>query len=177
MFKKFTSAALAAAVSVTMLLGAAAGHASAAGLQQCLKTKPVRFDGTIVDAALATPALSTLVNLVINAGLVDALNAPGNLTVFAPTDEAFGAIPGSVLDAIGSDVDILAAVLTYHVIAGKADPRRAVRPRKVETLQGQNVFLSFDGTAQVNQSNVSCQGVRTDNGTVWIIDSVLLPQF
>lgn len=149
---------------------------------QCLYTDAVRFDGTIVDAAVATPALSTLVDLVVAADLASVLAGEGNFTVFAPTNDAFAAIPAGILDTIGSDVNLLSAVLTYHVLprAGRSnDPRRVFnRVAERTTVQGQSVFFnrSEDGP-QVNQSNVSCQAVKTDNGTVWIIDSVLLPQF
>jgi uncharacterized surface protein with fasciclin (FAS1) repeats len=168
-----------AALGVAASLGMAQAHAGNGngGFKNCLRTQPVEFDGTIVDAAIATPALSTLTDLVVSAGLADALSAPGNLTVYAPTNEAFAKIPGNLLSAIGSDNDVLTAVLTYHVVARPADPRRSRIPREVTTLQGQSVFLDFDGIPQVNQSNADCQGVRTSNGTVWIIDSVLLPQF
>jgi uncharacterized surface protein with fasciclin (FAS1) repeats len=175
---KATAAKLSAlALGATLTFGASAADASKAGWKQCLKTEPARFDGTIVEAALATPALSTLVDLVVAANLVDALNAPGNLTVFAPTNDAFSAIPEPVLGAIGSDIDVLTAVLTYHVTAIPTDPRRALKPREVPTLQGQGVFVEYDGAPQINQSNAACQAVRTSNGTVWLIDSVLLPQF
>ena len=177
MLKRIAPVLGAIIVSAGLLSSPAAAEASAAGWKQCLKTEPVRFDGTIVEAALATPSLGTLVDLVIAANLVDALNAPGHLTVFAPTNGAFAAIPGPVLTAIGSDMDVLSAVLTYHVVDGRADPRRRLFPFKVETLQGQNLFLSYDAGPTVNQSGAACQAVRTNNGTVWIIDSVLLPQF
>jgi uncharacterized surface protein with fasciclin (FAS1) repeats len=74
---------------------------------------------------------------------------------------------------------ILTAVLTYHVSPGLKDPRRPLRPLEVKTLQGQTVFLDsgLGKRPQVNQSTAKCQGVRTTNGIVWIIDSVLLPQF
>lgn len=144
---------------------------------QCLKTKPVKFDGTIVDAALATPELSILADLVVDAGLADALSQPGNLTVFAPTNDAFLAIPSDLLDAIGSDPDVLTSVLTYHVVGGPVDPRRSIVIRKVPTLQGQSLFLSYHKNPQINQSNTGCQAVRTTNGTVWLIDSVLMPQY
>jgi uncharacterized surface protein with fasciclin (FAS1) repeats len=172
-------ASIAAAVTLgtCLMFTAAVADASASGWKQCVKTPLVRFDGTIVDAAIATPALSTLVDLVVRAGLGGALSAPGNLTVFAPTNAAFEAVPDPVLTAIGSDDAVLAAVLTYHVAAGRADPRVSLIPREVATLQGQTVFLDYDGVPQVNQSNAACQGVRTTNGTVWIVDSVLLPQF
>lgn len=144
---------------------------------QCLKTKPIKFDGTIVDAALATPELSILADLVVAAGLVDALSQPGNLTVFAPTNDAFLGIPPDLLDAIGGDTDVLTGVLTYHVVGGPVDPRRSIVIRKVPTLQGQSLFLSYNKNPQINQSNTGCQGVRTSNGTVWIVDSVLMPQY
>jgi len=168
-----------AALAVAASLGMAQAHAGKAGgaFKTCLRTPLVQFNGTIVDAAVATPALSTLTDLVVNAGLADALSAPGNLTVYAPTNDAFSKIPGDLLAAIGSDNDVLTAVLTYHVVNGSADPRRSPVPREVSTLQGQTVFLDYDNGPQVNQSNAACQGVRTSNGTVWIIDSVLLPQF
>ncbi|MGE0827020.1 MAG: fasciclin domain-containing protein [Candidatus Binatia bacterium] len=147
-------------------------------LRQCLKTDPVHFNGTIVDAAVATPDFSTLVTAVTAAGLVDALSQPGNLTVFAPTNDAFANIPPAVLHAILADQSLLTSVLTYHVVAGSVHPRIAVVPREVDTLQGQGVFLSLDRDGpRVNQSNIACQAVQTSNGTIWIIDSVLLPQF
>lgn len=144
---------------------------------KCLTTKPIKFDGTIAEAAIATPDLSTLVALLLDAGLDDELSAPGNLTVFAPTNDAFSAIPGPLLAAIGGDEDVLNSVLKYHVVPGPVDPRRSLVPREVTTLQGQTVFFSYDGNPQINQSNTVCQAVRATNGTVWIVDSVLLPQF
>ena len=171
--RSLRSFALAAGLAATTLAAQAAP-----GFVECRKTQAVHFDGTIVDAAVATPALSTLTSLVVAAGLADALSAPGNLTVFAPTNDAFGKIPAPVLGAIGGDLAVLTAVLTYHVVPGAADPRG---PRKTEvaTLQGQTLFVGFErGTgASVNQSTADCTAVRTSNGTVWIVDSVLLPQF
>ena len=153
------------------------------GYVQCLRTDKIRFHGTIVEAALATPELSTLAFAVQAAGLVDVLSSPGPFTVFAPLNEAFAAVPEPVLSALLADQDLLTAVLTYHVSAGQGrflDPRRTLFvPRERNTVQGQTVFFNRgnDGEPQVNQSAVSCQAVQTDNGTVWLIDSVLLPQF
>lgn len=147
----------------------------------CATTPPVKVEGTIVDAAVATPALSTLVGAVVGAGLVDTLNSPGPFTVFAPTNDAFANIPASILTPIVGDVDLLTAVLTYHVVAGAnrhIDPRWVYRRAvEVETVQGQTLFFNRNGGPQVNQSNVSCQPVHTSNGVVYVIDSVLLPQF
>ncbi|MBY5992662.1 fasciclin domain-containing protein [Ferrimonas balearica] len=153
--------------------------ASAASFWQCLKTQPVYFDGTITDAAVATEALSILTDQVINAGLAETLASPGNFTVYAPVNDAFLAIPSDILSAITADPDgLLKAVLLYHVSNGYYDPRRAYFPRKAPTEAGQNIFFSRGGgSPRVNNANVQCQPVRTTNGTVFIIDSVLLPQF
>ena len=163
------------------------GNASAqlAGpFYSCIKTDLVEFDGTVVDAAVATPELSTLVTAVTAAGLVDALATTEGITVYAPTDEAFGMVPASVLDALLADTNLLTQVLTYHVTAEpawKADPRRgsAANPRVVSTLQGQSLSVGFHpgGAPSVNQATADCTGVSTSNGVVWILDSVLLPQF
>ncbi|MEN9727343.1 MAG: hypothetical protein RL434_1709 [Pseudomonadota bacterium] len=158
-------------------LQAPVASATSLGYFSCIAKRPITFNGTIVDAAVATPALSTLVSLVQTAGLVTALNGPGPLTVFAPTNDAFGKIPGPVLTAIGGDTSVLTAVLTYHVAAGRRDPRASLDPREIKTLQGQSVFFDYDNGPEINQSKTTCQPVKTTNGTVWIIDSVLLPQF
>jgi uncharacterized surface protein with fasciclin (FAS1) repeats len=148
---------------------------------RCAATPAVHFQGTIVDAALATPDLKVLADAVVAAGLAGTLAGPGPFTVYAPTNAAFQKIPPAVLSAITSDTALLTAVLTYHVTPGKgrdADPRLVFNtPKEVPTVQGQTVFFSRSTGPQVNQSNVACQPVRTTNGVVWLIDSVLLPQF
>ena len=149
---------------------------------RCATTPAVKFEGTIVDAALATPDLKALADAVVAAGLVGTLNGRGPFTVFAPTNAAFGKVPPAVLASIVSDARLLTAVLTYHVVPGNGhlfDARQAFgAPRELATVQGQTVFLNRNkATPQVNQSNVSCQPVKTNNGTVYIVDSVLLPQF
>jgi len=152
--------------------------------RDCARTKLVEFDGTITDAAIATPELSTLKDLVVLAGLAGALaDEDANLTVFAPLNSAFGALPGYLVnglttaDSSGQYPD-LTQVLLYHVVPGKVDPRRVFYIRKAETLSGQDLFLNRTRVApMVNQSIVDCQGVKTRNGIVWLIDSVLQPQF
>lgn len=170
------SVAASLAVAATAVPLAAA--ASAPSFGQCRSAAPIDYPGTILEAAANTPALSTLASLVTAAGLADALAAPGNLTVFAPTNDAFGKIPDAVLAAIGSDAGVLSAVLLYHVVDGPADPRR-IPIAAATTLQGQSVFLRYQRGVgpSINASITGCQAVRTTNGTVWIVDSVLLPQF
>jgi uncharacterized surface protein with fasciclin (FAS1) repeats len=172
---KLKTSLAAAVILGSGLIGVA--EASQGGFRSCLRTKPIQFDGTIAQAAAATPALSTLTALVTKAGLVDALSGPGPLTVYAPVNSAFDAIPKDIVDGIVSDTDVLTSVLTYHVSPGIRDPRRQRIPSKVKTLQGQTTFFSAGQQPQVNQSVAACQAVRTSNGIVWLIDSVLLPQF
>jgi uncharacterized surface protein with fasciclin (FAS1) repeats len=174
------------ALAAALLVVAPAALADGGGWQpqqakeyfRCASTPAVKFNGTIVDAALATPDLKVLADAVVAANLAGTLSGPGPFTVYAPTNAAFAKIPPAVLSAITSDVSLLTAVLTYHVTPGKADPRFVFStPKEASTVQGQTVFFSRDKGPQVNQSNVSCTPVRTTNGVVWLIDSVLLPQF
>jgi uncharacterized surface protein with fasciclin (FAS1) repeats len=164
----------------TLVLTASISSVANAGpsIGACNSVEIAEFDGNVVDAAVATPELSTLVDAVLAAGLGDALATTENITVYAPTNAAFAALPAGILDTVVGDTDILTAVLTYHVSPGRLDPRRYQSSVRRSTLQGQKVsFSRYGGEARVNQSAVSCQGFQTDNGLVWIIDSVLLPQF
>lgn len=185
-FARSTSCALrhlgqAAAVATACLIGAAPAQATSIdyrGFLQCRNAPVTEFPGTIVEAAIATPQLSTLVSLVKAADLVGALSSKGPFTVFAPNDEAFGKVPAPLLSLIGGDPALLGKVLTYHVTAGTVDPRRYLTPMSVKTLQGQPLYIGYSaGGGTVNQSSAGCKGVKTTNGVVWLVDSVLLPQF
>src|SRR5512139_1406657 len=103
---------------------ASAAHAFTGPYYNCVQTEPVQFNGTIVDAALATPELSTLVDLVVAADLAGTLAQAENITVFAPTNAAFAKIPADVLGSIGSNAAVLDTVLKHHVVASIEDPRR-----------------------------------------------------
>lgn len=175
--KVFAVVVIAGLTSWSMTAPALANHVSEEA-RACLRTEPVQFQGTIVDAAVATPAFSTLIKVLTAANLVSALQGTGPFTVFAPTDEAFGKIPGPLLEEIVADPKVLTTVLTYHVVPNSIRLRRTTSVKEVETLQGQSVFLSVDEKGPyVNQSNIACQAVKTTNGTIFVIDSVLLPQF
>jgi len=164
-------------VSLALLL-TVSGTANAASFFGCLKTSPVHFDGSITEAAVATPDLSTLVFALQSAELDGVLNDPGDYTVYAPVNSAFAAIPGEILNAVLADTSVLSTVLLYHVSSGDKDPRRAWFPRKVSTLAGQDVFFNRDSREpNISNSVVQCTPVKTNNGTVYIIDKVLFPQF
>ena len=166
---------IAAALFSVMAIGAS--NASAAPFITCVGEPLVQFDGNVVDAAIATPELSTLVTAVTAAGLVDTLANAENITVYAPTNDAFGKIPGMILNEFLADVDALTGILAYHVTPGPADPRKFISPLRRMTLAGQPIFFHrMDNKQMINNAEVSCTGVRVSNGTVWFIDSVLMPQ-
>lgn len=135
---------------------------------------------TIVDLAVATPELSTLVAAVQAAGLVDALSGPGNLTVFAPTNRAFEHLPHGVLDSLlqPENADQLTEVLTYHV-SGAYYPASAIvgQRGRIPTLQGGYIRANgqHGGVVLNHSANVSTADVMASNGVVHIIDAVLLP--
>ncbi len=136
-------------------------------------------DDTAGTAASNNPVLSTLVEAVTAADLVDALNDPAaEYTIFAPANTAFEAIPAEDLDALLADTDALTDVLTYHVFAeGKMDAEALSQETELTMLNGDVAELAMEGdTLTINgESMVVCGNVTTANATVHIIDSVLMP--
>ncbi|MEV3937904.1 fasciclin domain-containing protein [Glycomyces sp. NPDC049804] len=132
-------------------------------------------DDPVATAASNNPVLSTLVTAVGEADLGDTLNSAENITVFAPTNDAFAAIPAADLEAVMADQDLLTSVLTYHVVGERIAPEDLAGT--FETLQGDTLEVSGSGEAfTVNGSaNVVCGNVQTANATVYIIDGVLMP--
>ncbi|MEU3722850.1 fasciclin domain-containing protein [Streptomyces sp. NPDC031705] len=139
------------------------------------------FDGMAKDpvatAASNNPALSTLVTAVKKAGLVDTLNNAKDITVFAPTNEAFAKIPKADLDKVLADKATLTKILTYHVVGQKITPAQ-LQNGSFETLQKGMVTTSGSGEFyKVNDTaKVVCGDVKTANANVYIIDSVLMPK-
>jgi uncharacterized surface protein with fasciclin (FAS1) repeats len=173
---KFSHMLIAISLAAAAVVLPRAGFATTFG--ECNSAEPVFFDGNIVEAAIATPELSTLVTAVTAAGLGDALAEAEDITVYAPTNDAFAAIPEDVLNAALADTEILSAILLYHVVPAINDPRKYIPAVRVDTLLDQPVFIHRkDAEQRVNNAAVSCNAVRTSNGIVWLIDSVLMPQF
>jgi uncharacterized surface protein with fasciclin (FAS1) repeats len=130
----------------------------------------------VATAASNNPALSTLVTAVKKAGLVDTLNSAQNLTVFAPTNDAFKKIPPKTLKKVLADKKTLSSILTYHVIGQKVAPG-GLASGSFKSLQGGMVTTSGSGESyKVNDANVVCGNVQTANATVYIIDTVLMPK-
>lgn len=134
-------------------------------------------DADIVDTAIAAGDFNTLVTAVQLAGLVEALKGEGPLTVFAPTDAAFEALPAELLQAVLDDPEgLLTQVLLYHVVSGKVMSGDLSDGLEATTLQGEAVtFMIGDGAAMVNDANIIMADIETSNGVIHVIDAVILP--
>jgi uncharacterized surface protein with fasciclin (FAS1) repeats len=145
--------------------------ATGAGSFTGMSTAPV------ATAASANPLLSTLVTAVKKANLVDTLNSAKGITVFAPENSAFAAIPSATLTKVLADKAELTKILTYHVVGGKVTTGDFSMGTKEKTLEGAKVTLGKMGsTYTVNGAKVVCGDVTTANATVYIIGSVLMPK-
>lgn len=134
-------------------------------------------DDPVATAASKNPALSTLVTAVQKAGLVDTLNNAKDVTVFAPTNDAFAKIPKADLDKVLADKEMLTKILTYHVVDEPVD-KADLADGSFKTLQGGTLTTDGSGDAyKVNDSaTIVCGDVQTSNATVHIIDTVLMPK-
>jgi len=137
--------------------------------------KAVEPKKDLVDLAVGTKDLSTLVAAVKAAGLVDTLKGKGPFTVFAPTNAAFAKIPKADLDKLLADKEALKAVLLYHVVAAKV-LAKDVAAGKVKTAQGASITISIDGnTVKVDAATVIKTDIEASNGVVHLIDTVIMP--
>ena len=130
----------------------------------------------IVDTAVGAGQFNTLVKLVQEAGLVDALRGEGPFTVFAPTDEAFAKLPKKQVDALLKDKEALRRVLLYHVVQGKVMSSDVVKLRTAKTLQGQNINIRVrNNVVRINDAKVIKADIVCSNGVIHVIDKVILP--
>ncbi|GGO89102.1 lipoprotein [Nocardioides phosphati] len=130
----------------------------------------------VATAASANPLLKTLVAAVGAADLGDTLNSADGITVFAPTNDAFGKIPKKALDAVLADKATLTKILTHHVVAGQLSPDELAGTHK--TLEGDTITVKGSGedfTVGKENAAVLCGNIPTANATVYVIDTVLMP--
>jgi uncharacterized surface protein with fasciclin (FAS1) repeats len=145
-------------------------------------SNPGSFDAMaqvpVATAASGNPILSTLVTAVKKAGLVDTLNSAQHITVFAPDNAAFAAIPKATLNKVLADKALLTKILTYHVVGKQLSP--AELTGSLTTLEGgavkaqgsvPDITVGPNGT----EAHVVCGNIQTANATVYIIDSVMMP--
>ncbi len=131
----------------------------------------------IVETAVAAGSFETLVAAVQAAGLVDTLSGEGPFTVFAPTDEAFAALPEGLVAALLEDTDTLAQILTYHVVAGQVLAADVVGLTEATSVQGDTIDITVsDAGVMVDGANVVTTDILTSNGVIHVIDAVILPE-
>ena len=143
-----------------------------------LSTNLKAQDSDIVELAVATDDLSTLVTAVKAAGLVETLQSDGPFTVFAPTNKAFEALPDGVLEMLlkPENKDKLTAVLTYHVVPAKVMSGDLEDGMMAGTVEGSKAEISLNyGKAMVDGATVTTADIEASNGVVHIIDEVILP--
>jgi uncharacterized surface protein with fasciclin (FAS1) repeats len=136
-------------------------------------------DDPAATAASNNPELTTLVQAVTEAGLVDTLNGEGPFTIFAPVNSAFAKIPAADLQAVLADKELLSSILTLHVVAGEQlDSEALAEVDTLTTANGADITIDASGdSVMVNgQAEVVCANIPTANATVHLIDSVLMPQ-
>jgi len=132
----------------------------------------------IVDTAVDAGQFSTLVAAVQAAGLVETLKSDGPFTVFAPTDEAFAALPAGTVEGLlePANRDQLIAVLTYHVVPGKVmSADIAGKNLMVESVQGSELTIDATNGVTVDNATVVMADIETSNGVIHVIDAVVLP--
>ena len=130
----------------------------------------------IVATAASAGNFETLLTAARAAGLVETLTNGGPYTVFAPTDEAFAAIPKDTLSALLNDKAALTEILTYHVVPGRVMARDARGLSEARTVQGQPVTLAYADGLKVNDANVIERDIIATNGVIHVIDRVIMPK-
>lgn len=135
-------------------------------------------DNDIVDTAIEAGSFTTLVAAVEAAGLVETLKGDGPFTVFAPTDEAFDALPeGTVEDLLlPENIDQLTAILTYHVVPGQVMSTDLADGMTATTVQGGDLTIMTTDGVTVNGANVVTADIAASNGVIHVIDQVILPE-
>ncbi|WP_333831078.1 fasciclin domain-containing protein [Pararhodobacter sp.] len=130
----------------------------------------------IVDLAVANGNFTTLVAAVEAAGLVDTLKGEGPFTVFAPTDEAFAALPEGTVEALLNDIPALTAILTYHVVPGAVMSGDLSDGMMAETVNGQSVTITLGDSVMVDNATVVMADIEASNGVIHVIDTVIMPE-
>ena len=144
-------------------------------LAGCISISAYAADMNIVQIASGNKDFSTLVSLLQKADLVTTLEGKGPFTVFAPTNEAFAAIPKDQLDALASNPKLLKSVLLYHVVSGDVTSDK-IQPGMVPTVEGQSVNVTLkDGKVFVNDAEVVKADIKASNGVIHVINHVIIP--
>ena len=133
----------------------------------------------IVDTAISAGNFKTLATALGAAELVDTLKGKGPFTVFAPTDEAFAKLPAGTIESLlkPANKQALTNILTYHVVAGDVKAADVVKLSNLKALNGQSVLIKLlDGKVFINNANIVKADIVSTNGTIHVIDNVLMPE-
>ncbi len=132
----------------------------------------------IVEIASANKDFTTLVAAVVAAGLAETLSGAGPFTVFAPTNEAFAKLPAGTVEELikPENKEKLAAILTYHVVAGKALSSDLSDGQLIKTVNGQEVTVSVGDNVKVDGAVVITPDLEASNGVIHVIDAVIMPK-
>jgi uncharacterized surface protein with fasciclin (FAS1) repeats len=131
---------------------------------------------SIADIAVADGRFTTLVAAVEAAGLTETLASPGSYTVFAPTDDAFAALPAGTVEGLLEDIPTLSDILLYHVLPYELPSSEVVILSEITMLNGDTVQIRVeDGRVFVNQAEVIITDIQASNGIIHVIDAVLIP--
>jgi uncharacterized surface protein with fasciclin (FAS1) repeats len=167
-----------AVFSLTLALAPLAYAQCAARPAAAAADKPAEAPKDIVDTAVAAGQFNTLAAALKAGGLVETLKGAGPFTVFAPTDAAFAKLPKGTVEELlkPENKEKLVAILTYHVVPGKATSADVVKIDSAKTVNGKSVAIKVvDGKVKVNDATVTAADVAASNGVIHIIDTVLLP--
>lgn len=159
------------------MVGAAAALVAAAALAVPGSATAQEATGDIVETASAAGTFNTLLAAAEAASLVDTLKGEGPFTLFAPTDDAFNALPAGTVEGLLADPEALAEVLLYHVVAGRVLAADVVGLTSATTVQGADIAIEVvDGAVVLNgATTVTATDVLATNGVIHVIDGVLLP--
>ena len=132
----------------------------------------------IVETATEAGDFGTLLAAAEAAGLVETLTGEGPFTVFAPTDEAFDALPEGTVDTLlmEENKDQLTSILTYHVVPGKVMSTDLSDGMEAETVEGSTVTITTSDGVKVNDATVTTPDIEASNGVIHVIDAVLMPE-
>jgi uncharacterized surface protein with fasciclin (FAS1) repeats len=163
---------IAAAVTVVAVAGLAAAGDYTKKKDEATQAASAKMN--LFETAKAG-GFTTLVAAIEAAGLQDALAGKDELTVFAPTDEAFKKIPQEDLQALLADKEALTRVLLYHVVAGDVTSKDVMKLKSAKTLEGDEIKIDTSKGVKINNSTVTKADVMASNGVIHVIDTVLMP--
>lgn len=129
----------------------------------------------LLQTAKATGTFNTLLTAIHRAGLSELLEHEGPYTVFAPSDEAFAKLPVGAVESLLGAPDTLADVVNYHLVPGKMTAADIARRISAETLQGEDLLISNNGTVRIDGAHLLSGDIEASNGVIHVVDRVLLP--